>query len=124
MSEVLIGAVLGDRPSPPAVSFFDNPFEVGVLLRDPRHREPGLLAAARRRRAGPQPLLQRGPKEAPLATRKASRQSLQMHQADHLRGLPARFTGSEWRFLRAALQEWLRSEEHTSELQSLKHLVC
>jgi excisionase family DNA binding protein len=27
----------------------------------------------------------------------------------HSQGLPARFTGSEWRFLKAALQEWLRT---------------
>src|SRR5437660_12435573 len=27
----------------------------------------------------------------------------------HLQGLPARFTGSEWRFLRAALQERMRT---------------
>src|SRR5205814_9820746 len=29
-----------------------------------------------------------------------------------------------WKRMHTALREWVRSEEHTSELQSLRHLVC
>jgi excisionase family DNA binding protein len=29
-------------------------------------------------------------------------------------GLPGRFTGSEWRFLKAGLQDWLRTPVHLS----------
>lgn len=38
-------------------------------------------------------------------------------------GLPGRLIGSEWRFLRAALQEWLRSPVVPSSRESLLSLA-
>src|SRR5437899_7790481 len=46
-------------------------------------------------------------------------------------GIPSEFSGQRWRFVlrpgrarRGLYSRGCRSEEHTSELQSLRHLVC
>jgi excisionase family DNA binding protein len=38
-------------------------------------------------------------------------------------GLPGRMVGTEWRFLKSALQEWLRSPPAPSSQEALRSLI-
>lgn len=41
----------------------------------------------------------------------------------HAEGLPARFTGSEWRFLKSAIQQWLAAAASTKEARKAAQLA-
>jgi excisionase family DNA binding protein len=41
----------------------------------------------------------------------------------HTQGLPGRFTGSEWRFLKTAIQQWLSTGGPTTETRKAAQLL-
>ena len=45
-------------------------------------------------------------------------------QLVHSQGLPARFTGIEWRFLKAAIQQWLSTGTPTPETRKAAQLAA
>jgi excisionase family DNA binding protein len=45
-------------------------------------------------------------------------------QLVHSQGLPARFTGTEWRFLKAAIQQWLGTGTPNPEMRKAAQLAA